>query len=130
MEMGPMSRVLLVEDNPIYRMVFHQQFKEHFPAAVIDVAGSGDEALQKIRQAPPDLVILDLRLPGMDGLELSRKIKRDFPNIRIAILTGYDSQEYREVARQVGVDRFFVKESLQWDELLEFAKSILYQDMP
>jgi len=120
-------KVLLVEDNPIYRMVFHQQFKEHFPASVIDAAGSGDEALQKIHQAPPDLVIMDVRLPRMDGLELSRKIKRDFPNIRIAILTGYDSQEYREVARQVGVDRFFSKESLQWDELLEFAKSILDQ---
>ena len=123
-----MSRVLLVEDNPIYRMVFHQQFKEHFPDAVIDVAGSGDEALQKIHQAPPDLVIVDVRLPGMGGLELSRKVKSGFPNIRIAILTGYDSQEYREVARQVGVDRFFSKESLQWDELLEFAKSILDQD--
>ena len=123
-----MSKVLLVEDNPIYRMVFHQQFREHFPALVIDVAGSGDEALQKIHQAPPDLVIVDVRLPGMGGLELSRKVKSGFPNIRIAILTGYDSQEYREVARQVGVDRFFSKESLQWDELLEFAKSILDQD--
>ncbi len=66
----------------------------------------------------------------MNGLELSRKIRSDFPNIRIAILTGYDSQEYREVARQVGVDRFFAKDSLQWDELLEFAKSILDQDKP
>ena len=122
-----MSRVLLVEDNPIYRMVFHQQFKEHFPVAVIDVAGSGDEALQKILQAPPDLIFMDVRLPGMGGLELSRKIKRDFQNIRVDILTGYDSQEYREVARQVGVDRFFSKESLQWDELLDFAKSILDQ---
>jgi CheY-like chemotaxis protein len=48
MEMGPMSRVLLVEDNSIYRRVFHQQFREHFPALVIGEAGSGDESLQKI----------------------------------------------------------------------------------
>jgi CheY-like chemotaxis protein len=124
MEIGAMFRVLHVEDNPIYRMVFKDQFNQYFPTLIFDEATSGDEALEKIRAAPPQAIFMDLRLLGMNGLDLTQKIKKLFPNIHIAILTGYDSPEYRETAFQRGAERFFDKESLQWDELVAFVKSI------
>lgn len=65
-----------------------------------------------------------MRLAGMNGLELAQKTKRDFPCIKIALLTGYDFLEYRRVASQQGVDRFFVKESLNREEIKEFMQGI------
>ena len=76
------------------------------------------------RGGPPDLMFVDMRLGGMTGLELARKIKRDFPRTRIAMLTGYDFPEYRRTASQYGVDRYFLKDSLDWMEIEEFVQSI------
>jgi len=87
-------------------------------------AGNGEEALQRINGTPPDLIFTDMRLAGMNGLELAQKLKKDFPRIRIVMLTGYDFPEYRRVASQQGVDRFFVKHSLEWKEIEEFVQSI------
>ena len=67
---------------------------------------------------------MDLRMPGMNGLQLTQKIKRESPNICIALLANYDVPEYREAALQYGADGFIVKSSLQWDEVVAFAKSI------
>ncbi len=92
---------------------------------VVEEAADSDEALEKVKGTPPDFIFMDIRLPGMNGLQLTRQIKRDFPNIHIAILTGYDLPEYRQAALQYGADHFFVKESLKWDEVAEFVKSTL-----
>jgi YesN/AraC family two-component response regulator len=119
-----MIRVLLVDDNPVFREAFKQNLCERFPSMVVEEAGGGDEALKMIKKTPPDLIFTDIRMPGMNGLQLTRKIKGDKPNTPIAILTAYDLLEYREAALQHGADRYFVKTSLQWDEVAAFAKSI------
>lgn len=119
-----MLRILLVEDNRVYREVFRENLSKHFPSMAIDEALNAEEALQKINATPPHLVFIDMRLPGMNGLQLTQRIKRDFPNIRVAIVTGYDLPEYRQAAIQNGADRFFVKESLKWDEIEALVKSI------
>jgi len=117
-------RVLLVEDNRIYRDVFKESLCKHFPTVVIDEAGNGEEALQKMSMTPPHLIFMDIRLPDTNGFELTRKMKKDFPNIRIVILTGYDLPEYRQASVEFGADAFFVKESLNWDEIKALVESI------
>ena len=77
-----------------------------------------------INAAPPHLVFVDIRLPGMNGLQLTQKIKKDFPHVRIAIVTGYDLPEYRQAASQYGADGFFLKESLNWNEIEDLVESI------
>jgi DNA-binding NarL/FixJ family response regulator len=67
---------------------------------------------------------MDIHLPGVNGLQLTQKIKKDFPDINIAILTDYDLPEYRQAAIQCGADRFYVKSSFKWDELEALVKSI------
>ena len=64
-----------------------------------------------------------MRLPGMNGLELAQKLKNDFPLIRIALVTNYDLPEYRQAASQHGIERFFAKNSLDWEEIKEFVQS-------
>jgi YesN/AraC family two-component response regulator len=67
---------------------------------------------------------MDIRLPGVNGLQLTRRIKKDLPHIRIAIVTSYDLPEYQQAAIQYGADRFFVKDLLNWDEIEVFMRSI------
>lgn len=119
-----MLRVLLVDYRYDFREAFKESFSYHYPSALIEEVGGGDEALEKIRQTPPDLIFMDIRMPGMNGLQLTQKIKGESPNTRIAILTSYDLLEYREAALQYGADHFFVKSSLQWDEVEALVKSI------
>jgi len=119
-----MLKVLLVEDNDIYRKALKENLCGHFPSMVIDEAVNSEEELQKMNATPPHLVFIDMRLPGMNGLELTQKIRRDFPNIRIAIVTGYDLPEYRQAFLQYGADGFFVKDSVKWDEVEALVKSI------
>jgi DNA-binding NarL/FixJ family response regulator len=91
---------------------------------VVEEAANSEEALQKINRASPHLIFMDIRLPGMNGLELTKKIKKDLPGINIAILTDYDLPEYREAAGQYGADRFFVKSAFNWDEVTALIKSL------
>jgi YesN/AraC family two-component response regulator len=119
-----MLRVLLVEDNRIYREAFKDNLLQHFPAISVAEAENADEALQKISATPPDLIFMDIRLPGMNGLQLTQRIKGEFPKIPIAILTGYDLPEYREAAVEYGADGFLVKASLNWEEVAALVKSI------
>ena len=100
-----MLRVLHVDDRHDFREAFKQNLYERFPHMDIEEAECADEALLKIKRTPPDLIFMDIRMPGMNGLELAQKIKNDFPRIRIAMVTGYDFPEYRRGASQHGVER-------------------------
>ena len=117
-----MFRVLLVDDNRFFREAFKKEFSLRFPSAVSEEAADSDQALQSIKGTLPHLIFMDIRMPGMNGLQLTGKIKGENPNTRIAILTGYDLPEYRVAALQCGADRFFVKSSLQWDEVWHSLK--------
>ncbi len=119
-----MARVLIVEDNLIFREAFKGRLHDNFPSMVVEEASNGDEALQKVGEAPPDLIFMDVRLPGANGLQLTQEIKKDRPSIHIAILTDYDLPEYRQAAVEYGADRFFVKSSFNWDEVEALVKSI------
>ena len=119
-----MLRVLIVEDNSIFREALKKSLQDHFPTMTIEEAARSEEALQKINGTPPHLIFMDIRLPGVNGLQLTQKVKADFPDITVAILTDYDLPEYRQAAVQYGADRFYVKNSLKWDELEALVQSI------
>ena len=119
-----MIRVLIVEDQTVFREELKKGLCDHFPSMAVEEAGDGDEALQKVSRTPPHLIFMDIRLPGVNGLQLTRQIKVDFPEIHIAILTDYDFPEYREASVQFGADRFLVKSSFNWDEVDALVGSI------
>ena len=81
-------------------------------------AGSGEEALKRLGSHPVDLVLMDIGLPGQNGLEVTKRIKADYPGPPIAILTSYDSLEYREAAIRCGASCFISKNSFKWEEIL------------
>ena len=116
--------MLVVEDNVFFREVFTENFKERFPDLIVEVAATGDEALQKATEHPPDLMVLDIELGGINGLDVGRRIRSAFPGIKIAMFTSYDLPEYRQAAKGFGADWFLVKDAFQWQDVEEVIESI------
>ncbi len=111
--MEPKLKVLLVEDSRLFRQVFKQLLRTRFPSLEIHEAKNGEEALRMTEKIGPDLIFMDIRLPDANGLELTRKIKAQYPPIILTILTGYES-EYREAATR-DADHFLSKHSTSSD---------------
>ena len=106
-------RLLIVEDNHLFRQTVRESLQVSFPEIVIDEAANGVEALKKVDAFAPDLILMDMRLPGESGLGLTKKIKATYPDIIIFILTNYDTRECREAASRYGADRYIAKDSLK-----------------
>lgn len=122
-----MFKAMLVEDNPSFRQVVKNDLQDQFPSMDIIEAGDGVEAFQKLDSHPPNLIFMDIQLPGENGLELTRKIKADYPEIIIIILTSHDSPEYREAATRCKANYFLSKDSITTDEIFKLVKSILLE---
>ena len=105
-----MFNTLLVEDNVSYRRILSDVLLLHFPLIGIDEAGDGMEALCKVEYRRPDLIIMDIQLPGANGLEITKEIKRVYNEIVIVILASNGLQEHRQQAYRNGADYFISKD--------------------
>jgi DNA-binding NarL/FixJ family response regulator len=117
-------RTLIVEDNVQFRRSFREILENQFPEMVIFEAGDGKEAFETIAASQPHLVFMDIRLPGENGLELTKKIKTQDPRIVVIVLTSYDLPEYREVAKEYGANHFLVKGLTTGDEIAAVVRSL------
>ena len=107
-----MPKVLLIDDDMNYRKLIKETLCLSLPSLSVNEAGDGEEALQKIEASPPDIIFMDIRLPGENGLVLTKKIKKKYPDVDIAILTSYDLPEYQEVANKNGAKYFLLKNTI------------------
>jgi CheY-like chemotaxis protein len=119
----PRRTVLLAEDHADTRMFYAELFRTSFD--VIE-AGRGDQALELARQRKPSLIVTDLSLPGITGIELARALKQDAATAKIPIicLSGYADQETSDAVAASGIDRLLVKPCLP-DDLLAQASQLL-----
>jgi CheY-like chemotaxis protein len=115
-----MERILIVEDNPFFLKFLKETLHSRFPSIDILEAADGAGALEKIETSSPDIILMDLRLPGENGLELTKRIKSQYPDIVVVMITNYDLPEYREAAHQCKVDHFVTK-----DHFLKMIQSVL-----
>ena len=88
-----------------------------FPTMKIEEEPDGSELFSKMDAFHPDIVFMDIRLPGENGLKLTKKIKMIYPDVTVVILTSYDLLEYRQAAFQNKADHFFLKDSPSSDFL-------------
>jgi len=116
--------LLIVEDSTLFRQLFKETLHDRFPSVEIHEAVDGREALQKVEILRPDLIFMDIRLPGENGLELTKKIKARYPNIIIIIVTAYDLPEYREFSCRYA-DYFFSKDSTTTEDIFKIVESVL-----
>jgi DNA-binding NarL/FixJ family response regulator len=85
----------------------------------------GSDALRKIDQTSPDVIFMDIRLPGKNGLELTREIKGHHPDVVVSIFTNYDLPEYRLVAEKYGADHFLLKDMMSGAEIAAMVKAVI-----
>ncbi|MBW2664151.1 MAG: response regulator [Deltaproteobacteria bacterium] len=105
-------------------MTAQENEKKRVAHELHDSIGQSLEALQKIKAFLPDVIFMDIRLPGESGLELTRRIKISHPEIAIIILIAYDLREYREAAYDGGADAFIPKSSLNLADIAALIKSV------
>ncbi len=118
-------KALIVEDSAIFRKLLKETLHSRFPSMEIFEASEGEEALQIINANPPDLIFMDIRLPGESGLELTLKVKARYPDVVVIIMTSYDTPEYREAAVQAKANYFLSKGSSSKEGILKLVESIL-----
>lgn len=105
-----MLKVFLVEDEIVVRESIRQMIPwMKFGFELCGEAGDGEMALPLIQRQKPDLVITDIRMPFMDGLELSRMVKKDLPETKIVIISGYHDFEYAKAAISIRVEQYLLK---------------------
>lgn len=120
-----MPKVLIVDDSAIFRKLLKEALHSRFPSMEILEAGDAEEASKKIKTSTPDLIFIDIKLPGESGLELTKKIKTQNPDIPVFILTSYDLPEYREAAKQFQANHFLSKGSTTKESILTLVESLL-----
>jgi len=118
-------KTLIVEDNFSFRQTLLEILARRFPMMWIEEAGNGEEALRKIDLQVPDLIFMDIKLPGENGLQLTKKIKTKYPKVVVTILTSYDLPEYREAGYRYGANHFIAKGSSTNEEILSLVESII-----
>lgn len=115
-------RVFMVDDNPRFLKVVSQFLATDPQLKVVGMALSGHEAPEQIAVLQPDLVLMDVALPDINGLELTRHLKKQSEPLRIVILTSHDDPEYRLAAQQVRADGFVAKA-----DLVEQLRPLIYR---
>ncbi|OGN89120.1 MAG: hypothetical protein A2158_08635 [Chloroflexi bacterium RBG_13_46_14] len=104
-------KVLIVDDHTLVRAGVRALLSLSSDIEVIGEASDGIEALEKIRQNPPDVVLMDLAMPVMGGLETTRRLKKEYPGIQVIVLTQYDDSEYVIPVIEAGARGFVTKMS-------------------
>ena len=121
-----MIRLLLVDDEPSVRSGLRMWFALHPDIAVVGEAGDGCEALKLARQLRPDVVVMDVSMPGMDGFASAARLSVDRPESAVVVLTLHDNGEARARARDAGA-RAFVSKHENADTLLAAIRSAATQ---
>jgi DNA-binding NarL/FixJ family response regulator len=102
--------LLLVDDQPMLRMGFRMVLDAQDDMTVVGEAGDGAEAVSVVASALPDVVLMDVRMPVLDGVEATRQIVAAHPDVRVLILTTFDLDEYVVAGLRAGASGFLLKD--------------------
>ena len=102
--------------------MFKGFLSSEFPSMEIIDAANGEEAFKRLSSHAADLVFMDIRLPGESGLDLTRKIRAKYNDVTVAMLTSYESAEYREAAARCGADCSIAKDSMERNHISAMVK--------
>jgi DNA-binding response OmpR family regulator len=117
-----MTTILIIDDEPVIRGVI-KMFLEQVGYEVIE-ASEGEEGLRLQREREADLVISDLLMPKLDGFDLIRQVRQEYPKVRIIVITGGGGEDFLLKARQLGADGTLEKPFTR-DQLLKMVADLL-----
>lgn len=119
---GPV-RVFIVDDHPMMLEGTQTSFERARGIQVIGTAGDGASALQQIASNEPDVLVLDMRLPDMSGMDVARRVRNLFPSVGIVVLTGYDDPRYPRALAQLGVGGY-LRKTASSDEIVAAVRTV------
>lgn len=109
MHSGARIRVLLADDHEVVRKGIREFLEEDASVQVVAEASNGEQALDYARQWSPDVAVLDIQMPRLTGIEVTERLKKDLPHVKVLILTAYDYEPYIFAALQAGADGYILK---------------------
>lgn len=115
-------RLLLVDDHPMMRRGLATVIKVYDDIELVGEAENGEEAVVLCAQLKPDVVLMDILMPGVDGLEATRKIHQNFPGVRVVVLTGSETTDLIRQSLQSGAVGYLIK-NVSADELVQAIRS-------
>jgi CheY-like chemotaxis protein len=118
------KKMLIVDDEETLTYSLYQSFILAKSDYEVVTAGSGEEALSKLESGDFNLVITDISMPGMSGLELLEIIKKKYPAIHVVVMTAYGSDEKKDEAMQGGAD-FYVEKPFEIKEIKKLVMGLL-----
>jgi DNA-binding NarL/FixJ family response regulator len=104
-------RILIADDHALVRAGFRSLLEKLDGCEVVADVGDGREALRLLEQLQPDVVLMDVKMPGLNGLEATARITRDYPNVRVVILSMYTNEEYVIQALRAGAVGYLLKDA-------------------
>ena len=122
-----MTSVLIVDDQPLQRMGFRLVLEQEPGISIAGEAENGIEAVRRTAELSPDVVLMDIRMPGMDGIEATRRITETGGRSRVLVLTTFDLDEYVYAALRAGASGFLLKDARP-DELLAGIRAVSFGD--
>lgn len=118
-----MIKVLIADDQELIRQSLQIVLNSKQDIEVSDVAANGQEVIQCIRKNKPDIILMDIRMPKMDGVQCTKIIKENYPQIKIIILTTFDDDEYVFNALKYGASGYLLK-GVSMDELSDVIRTV------
>ncbi len=120
------ARLLIVDDHDLMREATRLMLEGEPDVEVVGEAVNGAHALELCRQLRPDLVLMDVRMPEMDGLTATRAIKEELPAISVLLVTAYESDDYRWEGASAGAAGYILKDAPR-QQLLEAVRKAVGQ---
>jgi two-component system response regulator NreC len=104
-------RILLADDHTLFRQGVGRLLSSEPDMQVVGESGSASEAIAQAQSLTPDVVLMDIGMPGLSSFEAARQIRRNLPNSRVVFLTMYDDEDYLAQAMQIGASGYVLKDS-------------------
>ena len=110
--MTQVTRTLIVDDDARFRRRIKELLAPELDIEIVGEAADGRAAILKAQSLKPDLVLMDVRMPRLNGVDATRQLKAEMPELKIIILTVFALEEYRQAALAAGANGYLVKKSL------------------
>ena len=117
------QRIILVDDHEVVRLGLKSLLERHPQFDVVGEAGSAREALEQVASLKPDVVVMDIRLPGTSGIEACEQIVNQYPNTKVIMLTSYAEDEMLFSAIRAGASGYILKQ-IGSDDLVKAIESV------
>jgi DNA-binding NarL/FixJ family response regulator len=125
----PPARIIIADNHPLYRDALRDVLSDEPNLEVVGEAEDGQQAIELCRHHQPELVLMEVRMPRMDGLAATRQIKRERPHTIVLILTSFENPDYLAEALKAGASGYVLKDAFA-QELMDAIREALSGESP